>query len=275
MNEINNKRKLILKAKEVKGFNEFIDRVKEYSIGYSFTIENMIKDTWQGMSRSERLSLGRTIKTNVQEGTITGLEFVSVSQGKPQEYIKIANITVEESFKCDYFESQKFNTEKDLLAFSLVDKDAAIAIGYYDKNEAGELTTYHCKVIDSQGNVLVEPCKRDLKDKFFEQYRNENIKKNGEGNVEFKALFSFWYLVDRCYENQNLLNEKNEILFVAPNEQMLRRLAGIRFDSQANSYFYNDMIHDLFGAFQKDGYRELEFKYRSTAQYNSDIKKIF
>lgn len=275
MSKINNKRKLILKAKAVKGFNQFITKVKVYPINTKFTIEYVIPDIWANLGTSERISLGRTVKTNVQEGTITGLECIPVSRGKQQEYQRIADVIVDEPFKCDYFKSQKFNSKKDLLECSLIDKDTAIAIGYFEQNEQGEVTTYYCKVIDAQGNILVEPCKRDLRDEFFEQYRNEGIVKYGEAYAEFRALFSFWYLVDRCYENQNLLNGKNEILFVAPNEQMVTRLAGIRFDSQANSYFYNDMINDLFEAFKKDGYRELKIDYKSTSQHNSDIKKIF
>lgn len=272
--KINNKRRDILKAKKVKGFDPFIKNVKGYPLNTPFKIDNVIENEWNAMNRSERLSLGKTVKSNVQKGVISGLECIPVGQGKPQEYKRVADVVIDESFKCDYVESNKFTNMKDLLNSPIVNSNTIIAIGFFEKNENEASSVYRCKLMNAQGEVLAE-CERDLKDEFFEQYRNDGIVKYGEAYAEFRALFCFWYLVDRCFENQNLFNEENEILFVAPNEQMIKRLAGISFDSQGNSYFYNEMINDLFDAFTKDGYRELKNHYKSTPQLNGDIKKIF
>ena len=129
--------------------------------------------------------------------------------------------------------------------------------------------TFVCRILDAKGTEICESFERKVSRAYFEKNEHAGT------NEEFKAIIALWYGLDRAFENAEMLREKgvDSICFLAPNAQMMARVAAEKFNTTANSYDYTDFIQKQFADFKEAGIRELPFKYGIYALHNSELRK--
>lgn len=250
-------------ANETKGYPEFLNGMKTMPKNISVSTEAVLGDEWTKLDRSDKIKLGKAIMSNIKNGNLIGIVADKTIAGKAQTYKRIGEVDMRTIFSAPLWAivdsmSKVFEMNSNLGTNWVYMKC------FWEDGE-----TFVCKILDTKGAEICEHFERKVSKAFFEKNEHSGT------NEEFKAIISLWYGLDRAFENSKMLKEKgiDSICFLAPNAQMMTRIAAEKFDTSANSYDYTDFIQKQFADFKEAGIRELPFKYGIYALHNTELKK--
>jgi hypothetical protein len=249
-------------ANETKGYADFIEGMKKMPVNISTTVDAILREQWSDFSKSDRIKLGKAIMSNIKNGNIVGIIAEEFVPGKAQSYKRVSDIEVRTIFSAPLWASVDSMTDVFRMNSNLSSNWMYVKCFWFENN------VFICQFLDHTGKKIVE-YNREIPASFFE--------KNGDTgtNEEFKAIVSLWYGLDRAYENIDMIKSYNvdSLCFLAPNEQMMNRIAARKFDTIGNIYKYTDFIQKQFADFKENGIRELPFKYGIYAMLNSELRK--
>ena len=241
----------LVKAKEYSAFEKGI---KLYSIGESFSIEDVLYKG--GYSKngdcSDNNSLDsfkRLINNNIKNENLLGLRKIKQQNGVCL-YEKTSEVKIKDIFQVELVEVELHNlpyTPHTLFVFcsykSTKTEDIEFHVYIRIKDKDGVIFKKDYPIIGQLGY-----CGATL------------IEKN---NQEFPAIQSVWHGFDRVAE---LLGEGtfvgiNKIYFIGSNNQMMRRIAGEKMKDGQGSYAYTRYIQDNFFQFLPDQIRAIKIPY--------------
>lgn len=250
-------------AIETKGYLEFLDGMKIMPKNISVSIEAVLGDGWMNMDRSDKIKLGKAIMSNIKNGNLMGIVADQTIAGKAQTYKRVGEVDMRTIFSAPLWAIVDSMDKVFDMNPNLGTNWVYLKCFYED----GE--TFVCEILDTKGAEICAHFERKVSKAYFEKNELAGT------NEEFKAIISLWYGFDRAFENAEMLREKgiDSICFLAPNAQMMARVAAEKFDTSANSYDYTDFIQKQFADFKEGGIRELPFKFGIYALYNSELKK--
>lgn len=264
---INGITRTAVNAEATKGFPEFVEKLESYPLNLESTISSVLgSDVWNTLDRSERISLGKAIKSNIECGNLKGILPISTPAGQNQKYKRVGIVEMLTVFTCDYWGDGK-SIEEILKANQALNNYAFVKC-WFKVNSKEDSVELYCEALNIKGDSLfnAKPFKKEL-----DFFVNQKIER---GNSEFKAILALWYAFDRVFENRDELkaNGINSICFLAPNEQMMRRIGGLKFNTSTNSYDYTEFIQRNFAQFREGELREIPFRKGIISLLNNEIK---
>ncbi len=254
----------IATANNTNGFQEFIEGISKYPIGVETTIANIIgSEVWNNMNRGDKIRLGKAIMTNIKSGNLKGLEPIETPSGQNQLYKVKSRIEMLSIFTSQYW-GETDNVEELLKANKELKNFAFIKCSYITNKTNVILKT---KAISSENKELYTT--ELVVDMNYFTKKNFNPK-----NYECKAILCLWYAYESVFNNRELLKLKgiNSVCFIAPNNQMMERICGLRFDTKMSEYAYNEFIQQNFFQFKPNEVKELPFIHGIISSKNNNIK---
>lgn len=256
----------VANANDTKGFKEFVKNISNYAVGSEITLQNVIgQQTWNGLNRSDKIKLGKAVMNNVRNGSLTGLEAVNTPAGKNQIYRVSGRIRMLTIFTTEYL-GRGESVEK-ILELNK-DKLGIVFVRCFFVSNHDDSIVLNVEGILPNEKEPIFRAKREL------SLGTCNGKKIEKGNYEFKAILSLWFGFDRVFEERKMLLEKNikTVCFLAPNDQMISRVAGLKFDEPLNEFEYTQYIQENFAQFKQDQLRELPFLHCAISLKNEQLR---
>lgn len=248
------------------GFPQLLKGIRDTCIGIPFTVPTAVgNNTWSKLDNSERITLSKMFSNNVHYGNINGIELVNTPKGKAQRYVKkLDKIMVKNIFwMIDKGNIKNEGQFKEILS----QDDKLIVVCNYNftdtKHEAIQTTVYGTL----NGRKVFEKTKKV-------NLGLANLTQICALNKEFPSIYSVWFgfesvwsnmekiLYSKLSENKEKKSSKQEdIVFIAPNPQMVSRLIGIKCDEYNTKYDYVEFIQENFKLFLKGGLMAIPYTY--------------
>lgn len=248
------------------GFPQLIYGIRNTNVGIPFTVPTTVgNNTWSKLNSSERIILSKNFNNNVRYGNINGIKLVNSPKGKPQRYVKtLEDVMIKNVFwMIDKGHIENKGQFKDILN----QKNKLIVVCNYrftDTNyEAVEISVHSYL----NGETLFEETQKiDLG--LVERTQICAL------NKEFPSIYSVWFGFQSIWRNMKKISSaklvKNEekkaskqedIVFIAPNPQMVTRLIGSKCDEYAAKYDFIEFIQANFKLFLKGGLMAIPYTY--------------